>query len=129
MYFVGEYHPLKKLKVLKLNDNKLKVLHQNAFEHINQIEELYLGYNPLGEIATSTQIALKNLKKLRHLDLSCCNLEKLPNDLFFGQFEKLEILDLSENLFTIVPKVLQDLASLEILYFNGNPILELDAKK
>lgn len=129
MYFVGEYYPLKKLKILKLNSNNLKVLHQNSFNHIKNIEELHLASNQLEEVGSSTQIALKALHHLRILNLSCTKLEDLPDDLFSGHFKKLEILDLSENFFLTIPRTIQDLSSLETLYFSSNPILELDGKR
>lgn len=125
MYFMGQYYPLKNLKVLKLSYNKLKVLHQNMFEHISQIEQLHLGYNPFEEINASTQKALKTLTKLHHLNLTCCNLETLPDDLFTGRFKRLESMDLSENFFLNAPNALLKLPSLEVLYLNANPILEL----
>lgn len=119
---MGQYKPLKNLKVLNLSQNKLKVLHKNTFEHIKQIEELHLGYNGFGEINSSTKSALKMLKQLKFLNLSCCSLETLPDDFVF---ERLEYLDLSENLFLNAPDVLVKLKSLEVLYMNANPILEL----
>lgn len=123
---MGNYYPLNGLKLLKLNHNKLKVLHQNTFDHIQQIEQLDLSYNPLGaEISSSTQNALKSLKNLQQLNLAGCSLEKLPDELFSERFRGLETLDLSENLFLHIPKALQNLKSLECLYLNENPFLEL----
>lgn len=122
---MGQYYPLKTLKVLNLSSNKLKVLHQNLFEHISQVEQLHVGYNPFAEINSSTQKALKTLKNLHHLNLSCCNLETLPDDLFSGRFKRLESLDLSENLLLKAPKALLKLSALEVLNMNANPILEL----
>lgn len=126
---MGEYYPLKQLKVLKLNNNQLKVLHQNTFEHVKQIERLQLGFNPFDEIGSSTQNALKTLKRLQYLDLAGCNLETLPDDLFSGQNKKLESLDLSENLFLHIPTAILKVQSLEVLFFNANPILELRSSR
>lgn len=55
-------------------------------------------------------------------------LEDLP-ETFLVHSNELESLDLSENLFTIVPDALQYAPALEVLFFNANPILELNSER
>lgn len=65
MYSVDGYYPLKAMRILRLDYNKIKHLDADIFQHMENIEELYLGNNPLGNIDSDTAAALGSLGYLK----------------------------------------------------------------
>lgn len=65
MYWMDGYYPLKAMKILKLDDNKINHLDAYIFQHMENIEELYLGNNPFGNIDSDTATALASLANLK----------------------------------------------------------------
>ena len=79
------------LKTLNLAKNQLTRINRNSF---NQLNWLYLDYNP---IQTIEDDAFENAKKLERLTLSYCKLKVINNRMFTG-LTKLKTLRLDNNL-------------------------------
>ncbi|XP_063923630.1 leucine-rich repeat neuronal protein 1-like [Zophobas morio] len=123
-YLINEFRPLKSLKNLHLDHNRISSLNQDVFEHTPNVEILTISHNPLDKIDQQTLVAITGLVFLKHLDLSYTGLSSLP-DAFLHTPRYLEKLDLSGNQFNRIPKTLGDSHSLSVLYFNNNPIVSL----
>lgn len=61
----SRFMPLKNLKELRLDHNKLHTLNQNIFEHTSFIEILDLSHNPLKVIDHHTLVAITYLAHLK----------------------------------------------------------------
>lgn len=61
---VGFYEPLQ-LKILDLSGNELHTLHQDLFEHLPHLEQLYLKGNPFKILDKPTVIAISSLPNLK----------------------------------------------------------------
>ncbi|XP_014613573.1 PREDICTED: chaoptin [Polistes canadensis] len=100
--FISNLEPgtfaLNHLQVLNLKNNKIEGLRKQSFYGLQSLQQLDLGYNEINQLSTEQ---FRNLKKLRILNLSGNKIRSLPRDVFEGT--RLEILDLSENKFTVVP--------------------------
>lgn len=121
----GDNYPLRSLKILKLDNNKLHTLDQDLFEHIQErLEVLDLSYNPFKVLDQQTTIAIGSIIYLKELYLGFTNIKKLPEH-FLHTPKYLKVLDLSGNNFVEVPEMLNDSHALEVLYFNNNPITNL----
>ena len=72
-------------------------------------------------------IELKNLINLKNLTISFCDLKELPENLFSGDFNELEYLDLSHNkLSAINMSIFEPFVKLKQINFNNNHIHMLD---
>ena len=101
-----------------------------CFSEINQLETLKLNLNNLGNLKADT---FQQLKSLKCLKLSGCEISTIPNGLFTG-LDQLEELDLSLNPIALLEsntfiglKSLKklDLSNLKsIMHFNENAIFE-----
>ncbi|KAF2888270.1 hypothetical protein ILUMI_17902 [Ignelater luminosus] len=121
----GDNYPLRSLKILKLNKNRLHTLHQDLFEHIEErLEVLDLSDNPFKVLDQQTTIAIGGIIYLKELYLGSTQIKKLPEH-FLHTPKYLKVLDLSGNNFIEVPETLNDSHVLEVLYFNNNPIVNL----
>ncbi|KAK4878390.1 hypothetical protein RN001_010896 [Aquatica leii] len=121
----GNNYPLRSLKVLKLDNNRLHTLNDDLFEHLEQVlEVLDLSYNPFKVLDLQTTIAIGSIIYLKELDLSYTGIKSIP-DSFLHTPKHLKLLDLSGNSFTSVPQGLTDVHTLETLIFNANPIVNL----
>ncbi|XP_063923633.1 leucine-rich repeat neuronal protein 1-like [Zophobas morio] len=123
-YLPDEFIPLKSLKNLHLDHNRISSLNQDVFEHTPNVEILTISHNPLDEIDQQTLVAITSLVFLKQLDLSYTGLSSLPGALLHVP-RYLEKLDLSGNQLDRIPKTLGDSHSLSVLYFNNNPIVNL----
>lgn len=65
VYTPGSYMPLRNLRELRLDHNKIHTLNQNIFEHTTDIEILDLSFNPLKMIDHHTLVAITSLTKLK----------------------------------------------------------------
>lgn len=123
-YAPDYYEPLKSLKILNLSHNDLHSLHADLFEHLPNLEELFLNFNPLGVIDMPTSIALSSMPYLKVLDLSHTGLDVIPNHLLHTP-RYLHTLNLAFNQFREVPEQLAQSYDLQVLILNGNPIQEI----
>jgi len=69
--------------------------------------------------------SIRNLEKLKYLDLSENNLTSLPNSI--RNLEKLKYLDLSENNLTSLPDFFETLKRLRTIYLSDNNICKIPA--
>ena len=88
------------------NFKKLKTIKIDSMEHMNKLP-----------------IALKELKKLKEICITNCNIETIPN--WINGLMNLEILDLQNNKIIRIPKELSELKELISLNLNGNQISEI----
>ena len=96
-------NPMDRLKILRLSDNEIENLPMESFDHVKNLNELYLDGNRLTSI---TGIAeghhgepgqlFSQLQHLYVLDLSRNRLNDLPRNVFTG-LGKLKTLNLSRN--------------------------------
>ena len=104
---------------LWLNNNKLKVLHSNAFNLLTHLWYLSLRQN---RIQILDPQVFSTLKELRYLHLSNNELVYLDEQLFVSQ-KKLEVLNLRQNQLVIMPsQLLASLVSLKRLLLEGNQL-------
>ncbi|XP_012267039.2 chaoptin-like [Athalia rosae] len=89
---------LKHLEYLNLKNNKIEVLSKQAFYGLEILQQLDLSGNSISQLMMEQ---FRNLKKLRILNLSRNKIRSLPRDVFEGTH--IEILDLSNNRFYVVP--------------------------
>ncbi|KAJ8947571.1 hypothetical protein NQ318_010083 [Aromia moschata] len=114
---------LTSLEHLSLQQNNIMVVSRKAFFGLQNLQVLDLSKNLIGQLHTS-QFA--NMPKLRILDLSENSLNYLPKDIFSNTL--LEMLDLSYNLFSVVPSLsLSDVGiTLRHLSMRSNNIEHID---
>jgi len=131
---------LKKIKQLIISYNPMPVLSEHIFtmpnlwwleiagngvknlpiqEKNTKIEWLDINNNPIGELPES----LVYLRKLKTFRAENCQIPHFPD--WFGEFEHLESLNLSDNLFTSVPASLKKLKKLYKLHIRNMPISQL----
>lgn len=91
---------LTSLEHLSLQQNNIMTISRKAFFGLQNLQVLDLSRNLIGQLHTS-QFA--NMPKLRILNLSGNSLNYLPKDIFSNTL--LEMLDLSYNLFVVVPSL------------------------
>jgi len=127
LYLEGDFMPLRALKILKLDHNRIHSLDGDIFEHTSRIETLSLSHNPLKVIDQQTTIAITSLVYLKDLDLSYTEIAVLP-DHFMHTPKYITTLDLSGNLFDRIPEGLGESHNLEALYLNDNPITNITSQ-
>lgn len=64
-YSPETYEPLKNMKTLRLGNNQLHSLDSDLFEHLPNLEELYLDNNPFTVIDHSSTVAISTIPHLR----------------------------------------------------------------
>ncbi|KAF9408729.1 hypothetical protein HW555_011675 [Spodoptera exigua] len=116
----------KNMQYLSLANNDLHSLAQDLFLFMPDLLHLDLSDNPLAFIDQVTMGAISDLKYLKELKLSNCELETLPDGLLRRQ-RKLRRLDISNNRFTTIPSVLKEAPSLTYLNLDRTPIQTLDS--
>lgn len=121
-------YPLRSLRIFRISHNILHTLDQDLFEHLDGVEILDISHNPFGVIDQQTEIAITSLPYLKELDLENTGIAELPEYILHTP-KDLNILDLSGNQFNGIPKPLKEAKSLEVLYFNQNPIVNLTEEK
>ncbi|RZC39590.1 leucine-rich repeat neuronal protein 1, partial [Asbolus verrucosus] len=126
-YAEGDFRPLKSLKKLHLDHNRLHSLDGDIFEHTSRVEVLTLSHNPFKILDQQTIVAITSLVFLKELDLSYTELANLP-DYFLHTPKYLNLLDLSGNAFEEIPKTLANSHNLTTLYMNNNPIVNLTSE-
>lgn len=118
LYMEERLQPLRSLKVLRLDHNKLHSLNMNLFEHSTDLEILDLSYNPLEMIDKHTLIAIDSLPYLRELYLGYTQIKTLPDQMMHTP-KYLSILDLSGNPIEKIPDTLAESHNLTTLYLNN----------
>lgn len=136
------------LRKLYFDFNIISSLDQNAFMHLTSLEELTLGQNNILYIHKRAFFGLQNLQildlsrnlisqlhmgqfsnmpKLRILNLGKNNINYLPKDIFSNTL--LEMLDLSDNSFVVVPSLSISDVGLSLRHFSigSNTIEHIDS--
>ncbi|XP_050299695.1 toll-like receptor 9 isoform X2 [Anthonomus grandis grandis] len=124
VYMPERYEPLKCLKELRLDHNRLHTLNTDLFEHTTDLEILDLSYNPFTVIDYSTVIAIDTLINLKELYLAYTQISTLP-ELILHTPLNLRVLDLSGNPMDIVPATLKNSHNLTTLFLNDTNFVNL----
>lgn len=144
----GSFNGLISLRVLNLRDSSLIHIHHSAFNHLYQLEELYLRRNRFGEFKNSLANVTMHKSSLKTVDLGENELTSLPIKLFSNSYDLhtlyldgnkffecdqlnlissstvLETLDLSNNLLVSPKKeCFANLVNLKSLDLSGTPFL------
>ncbi|CAG9773729.1 unnamed protein product [Ceutorhynchus assimilis] len=119
------YEPLL-IEHLDLSYNRIHSLPHNIFEHLTtSLTELNLAGNKLKILDHQTQVALSGLTNLKGLNLANNDLTELVGDAV-KNLQKLRTLNLAMNKLDFVPETLTLLSdSLQVLYLDNNLIYEL----
>jgi len=115
-----EIKNLENLRHLNLSNNQLKILPEDLFFKLNQLETLNLSNNLLEQCPLFYG---DNNKKLAIINLSHNQLQILPD--FPQQLENLSQIDLSYNQFQIFPNTILHLNSLKIISIDSNQLTEI----
>ncbi|KAL1501242.1 hypothetical protein ABEB36_006604 [Hypothenemus hampei] len=124
LYLPEGYEPLRALRELRLDHNRLHTLNQDIFEHTTDLEILDLSYNPFKVLDPHTVNAIDSLPMLKELYLSYTEITTLP-DLILNAPKFLSLLDLSGNPINTVPKTLVNSHNLTTLYFNNTAFVNI----
>lgn len=119
-YDSHEYQPMKRLKWLNLIGNDLHALNPDVFDHLDALETLLLGRNQFKIIDPNTAGAISSLITLKVLDLSFMELRTIPRDMLHAP-RSMQTLNLTGNLFTVLPEALHFTPNLVNLNLNDNP--------
>lgn len=111
------------LRILRLTDNRLESLPENAFATLNHLEDLELNHN---HFFTLPLHIFNPLINLRILQVANCGIERIQPGLFSG-LRSLVDLELALNDFDLLPENIFDLPNLHILGLDGNNLRVLDA--
>ncbi|XP_063218736.1 uncharacterized protein LOC134528998 [Bacillus rossius redtenbacheri] len=125
-YAPSEYQPLQAMRVLKLGNNALHMLHSDLFVHLPELEVLLLEKNEFYVLDHVTVMALSSLPNLKVLDLSYNDMRTFPDTLLHST-RLLARLSLEGNQLTRVPQGLANSHRLEHLSLSDNPIQAIDA--
>ncbi|CAG9815183.1 unnamed protein product [Phaedon cochleariae] len=125
VYMETRYEPLRSLKELRLDHNKLHTLNQDMFEHTTDIEILDLSHNPIEIIDDHTLLAIDSLAFLKELYLQYTELKTLPDNLLHTP-KYLKVLDLSGNTrINKIPDTIAQAGNLEKLFLNNTGFINL----
>ena len=117
----GDFTGLSSMAELRLSNNRLGKIPDQAFMDLVNLKELYLRVTDL----TTVPVAIRGLPSLRKLDLVANGIEDLHTDAFRGLSE-LRYLWLQENRITTLPDgVFSDLRNLRYLYLYRNRITDV----
>lgn len=109
------------ISVVDFSKNKLKQLPEGLMHLSSIVSELNMNANMLTEV----QPFVAQFDHIKYLNLSCNQLEALPDEL--GLMITMREINISNNRFTTFPKSIYDLVHLEIILACDNKIEELDA--
>lgn len=124
LFDAHEYQPMKRLKWLNLMNNDLHALNPDVFDHLDNLETLLLARNPFGVIDPNTATAISSINTLKVLDMSFMELRTIPEHMFHAP-RALHTLNLTGNLFTILPEAIYYARNLVHLNLNDNPFVHI----
>ena len=117
-----DFRGLTGLQRLRLNNNSLESLPEDAFEGLTSLEQLSLYNNSLGSLPADV---FDGLTALEVLWLDNNSLESLPEDVFDG-LAALQELSLDNNSLESLPEdVFDGLTGLEVLWLDNNSLESL----
>nr|CAH7729695.1 unnamed protein product [Callosobruchus chinensis] len=120
----GKPGVLSNLKELRLDYNKIHILNPNITEHVIDIEILDLSNNPLDLSNKATLLAISTLSNLKELYLQYTYTKTLPDNILHTLMH-LQVLDLSGNPISEMPKTLSQAKNLTKLYMNNTGFVNL----
>ena len=90
---------LKKLQILIVENNEVETLDKSFYTSLTRLEILHFGNNLLRNVAPD----IRNMRFLRHVDVSHNNLTTLRAELF--QLPRIEVLNASANQISRIPTI------------------------
>lgn len=109
-------------RYLNLQENRINVIHDQAFQDLVQLENFYLNDNLLSDLPG---LAFKGLTRLKMLNLGGNQLTNVSNT-WFSDLVELEVLYLDRNqLVSIEEGTFENLTSLITLHLNSNNLTSL----
>ncbi|KAM7407060.1 hypothetical protein PAMA_003003 [Pampus argenteus] len=110
------------LKYLNLQENRINVIHDQAFQDLVRLENFYLNDNLLAHLP---RLAFKGLSRLKMLNLGGNHLTNVSKT-WFSDLVELEVLYLDRNqLLYIEEGTFENLTSLITLHLNSNNLTTL----
>ncbi|XP_026151810.1 nyctalopin [Mastacembelus armatus] len=110
------------LRYLNLQENRINVIHDQAFQDLVQLENFYLNDNLLSDLP---RLAFKGLSRLKMLNLGGNQLTNVSKT-WFSDLVELEILYLDRNQLVYIEEgSFENLTSLITLHLNSNNLTTL----
>ncbi|KAM3608435.1 uncharacterized protein V6R79_025259 [Siganus canaliculatus] len=110
------------LKYLNLQENRINVIHDQAFQDLVKLENFYLNDNLLSDLP---RLAFKGLSRLKMLNLGGNQLTNLSKT-WFSDLVELEVLYLDRNQVLYIEEgTFENLTSLITLHLNSNNLSSL----
>lgn len=115
---------LTSLEILSLKSNNIINIHRRAFFGLQNLQVLDLSYNQISQLHINQ---FSSMPKLRILNLCHNNINYLPKDIFSNTI--LERLDLSYNIFSVIPTSSLTDIGLTLRHFsiNSNNVEHIDS--
>lgn len=126
-YNAQEYEPLKNLKWLSLAENDLHTLDPDLFDHLPNLESLFLSKNPFTILDSNSVGAISSIPHLKVLDLSFMELRQIEDSMLHAPRE-LRVLNLTGNLFFEIPEAISFAKNLVELILDDLPIEHIGGK-
>ncbi|KAL7015049.1 hypothetical protein ACKWTF_016261 [Chironomus riparius] len=111
------------LRILRLTDNNIRAIPENAFDRLSNLVDLELNGNQIPSIPHNAFFGAVNLQILQ---IANCRLERLE-PATFSRLTFLRDLELALNQIDLLPDDIFDLPNLETLGLDGNNLRILDA--
>lgn len=109
-------------RYLNLQENRINVIHDQAFQGLVRLENFYLNDNLLSDLP---QLAFKGLSRLKMLNLGGNQLTNVSKS-WFSDLVELEVLYLDRNQVLYIEKgTFENLTSLIMLHLNSNNLTTL----
>lgn len=109
-------------RYLNLQENRINVIHDQAFQDLVRLENFYLNDNVLSDLP---RLAFKGLSRLKMLNLGGNQLTNVSKT-WFGDLVELEILYLDRNQVSYIEEgTFENLTSLITLHLNSNNLTGL----
>jgi len=111
------------LRILRLTDNNIRAIPENAFDRLSNLVDLELNGNQIPSIPHNAFFGAVNLQILQ---IANCAIERLE-PATFSRLTFLRDLELALNRIDLLPDDIFDLPNLEVLGLDGNNLRVLDA--
>ena len=116
------------LTTLDLADNKISVIHPNAFHSLTKLKALYLSNNLIATLAHE-HTYFATLINLEFLHISQNRLTQIGPGIFYPYLPNLKTLDLSYNKISIITSdCISDMVSLEEVKLNNNTLTNVTGR-